>query len=252
MPAVMSHLRPHRSDSAPGEHLPGSPDCRIQRDQDADAGDAESGGGEQDRVLAPREAVVEVVDEPGLAGSREGLFVEAGEGEDLPAGQPVVVAAVAGGVGGGLVPGMVVGFADKHGGQAEAEGGEGEAEQERCRAQAVLGGQSAGRCRGGGDGEIAGGLVESHGQAAAGRSNEVDLHDDGGGPGQALVDAEQDVGGDDPPPRGCPDQQQRDRQADQPPGNEDGFAAVPVRQGTGGQVRRGLGDAERDDNSARR
>ena len=152
----------------------------------------------------------------------------------------------------GLVPGVVAGLADEHGGQSEAEGGEGDAEQERRGAQPVLGGQPAGGQGGGGDGEVAGGLVEAHGQAAAGRADEVDLHDDGGGPGQALVDAEQDVGGDDPAPGRRPDQQQRHGQADQPAGDQDGFAAVPVGQGAGGEVGQGLGDAERDDEGQRR
>src|SRR6266542_4258245 len=88
---------------------------------------------------------------------------------------------------------------------AEAEGGVGEGEHERCRPQPVLRGEGAGGGGGAGDGEVAGGLVETHGQAAAVRAGEVDFHDDGGGPGQALVDAEQDVGGDDPGPRRRPD-----------------------------------------------
>ena len=74
--------------------------------------------------------------------------------------------------------------------------------------------------------------------------DQVDLHDDGGGPGQALVDAEQHVGGDDPSPGRGPDQQQRHGKADQPARDEDGFAAEAVGQGAGEVVGGGLGDAE--------
>ena len=131
--------------------------------------------------------------------------------------------------------------------------GRGRGRRRRCRAGTARGAartsaaSAAGGQGGGGDGEVAGGLVEAHGQAAAGRADEVDLHDDGGGPGQALVDAEQDVGGDDPAPGRCPDQHERDGQADQPAGDQDGFAAVAVGQGAGEEVGDGLGDAERDD-----
>jgi hypothetical protein len=48
------------------------------------------------------------------------------------------------------------------------------------------------------------------------------------GPGQALVDAEQHVGGDDPAPVRCPDQQEWYGQAKEPAGDEDGLAAVAV------------------------
>ena len=52
----------------------------------------------------------------------------------------------------GFVPGVVAGFADGQGGQAEAERGEGEAEVERRGPQPVAGGEVAGGQRGDGDG----------------------------------------------------------------------------------------------------
>jgi hypothetical protein len=111
----------------------------------------------------------------------------------------------------------------------------------------VFGRDPAGGERGDGDGAVAGGLVEAHGEAAACGADEVDLHDDGGRPGEPLVDAEQDVGEHHPAPRGRPHQQERDGDADEPAGDQHGLAAVPVREGAGEEVGGGLDDAERGD-----
>ena len=54
------------------------------------------------------------------------------------------------------------------------------------------------------------------------------------------------------PQRRRPDQQQRDGHADDPAGDEDGLAAVAVRQGAGEEVGRRLHRAERDDERERR
>ena len=132
-------------------------------------------------------------------------------------------------------------------GQAEAERRVGEAEVERRGAQAVFGGDPARREGGDGDGPVAGGLVEAHREPAACRADEVDLHDHGGRPGEPLVDAEQDVGEHHPTPRRGPHQQQRDRDADDPAGDQHGFAAVAVREGAGEEVGGCLDDAERGD-----
>ena len=56
------------------------------------------------------------------------------------------------------------------------------------------------RKRGDADGEIAGELVEADREAPRLRPDEIDLHDHRHRPGEALVDAEQHVGGDDPAP----------------------------------------------------
>ena len=150
----------------------------------------------------------------------------------------------AGGAGAGFVVGVAAGFPDEERGQAQAERGVGQGEQERGRAQPIVGGEGAGGGGGTGDGEVAGGFVEAHGQAAAVRAGEVDLHDDGGGPGQALVDAEQHVSGDDPTPRRRPNNHQRYGDADEPTGEQDRFAAVAVGQGAGEEVGDGFGGAE--------
>ena len=113
---------------------------------------------------------------------------------------------VSGGVGvvvvvvGGFQLGVAAGFADEHRAQAEGDQRIGQAEQERCGAQSVVGGEVAGQQRGERDRAVAGGFVETHGQAALAGSDEVDLHDDGGRPGQALIDAQQHVGRDHPSP----------------------------------------------------
>jgi len=190
-----------------GGQLADAPHRRIQRHQHADAAHAQAGGGEQYRVQAPGQAVVEVVDQPGLAGRRQRPLPQRCQREDLPPGEPDVRV----GVDASLVPGMLPGLADEHSGQSQAEGGVRQSEQERRRPQPVRRGQGAGRQAGRREGQVAGGLVETHGQTAPVRADQVDLHDDGGGPGQALVDAQQDVRGDDPTPRGRPDQQQRHR-----------------------------------------
>jgi hypothetical protein len=101
-------------------------------------------------------------------------------------------------------------------------------------------------------GAVAGGLVQPHRQPAPARPDEIDLHDDGGGPGQPLADAEQHIRGDDPTPTKGPDEQQRHGERDQPAGDQDGFAAVPVRPGACQVVGDGLRDAEGEDESERR
>jgi hypothetical protein len=94
---------------------------------------------------------------------------------------------------------------------------------------------------------VAGGFVKTHRQAAAMRSDQVNLHDDGRGPGQALVDAEQHVREDDPIPGGTPDEQRGHRESDQPARDQHGLAAVAIRHGSGEEVGDGLGGAEGHD-----
>lgn len=51
---------------AAGDELPEAPHCGVEGCEDADAGHRQSGGGEVQRKQPPGEAVVEVVDQPGL------------------------------------------------------------------------------------------------------------------------------------------------------------------------------------------
>jgi hypothetical protein len=86
----------------------------------------------------------------------------------------------------------------------------------------------AGEECGGRDAEVAGRLVQAECEPAPPRPGEIDLHHHGHRPGEPLVDAEQQVGGDDEPPRwGNPDQQ-RHWQRHQPADHEQPFAPDPI------------------------
>ena len=125
-----------------------------------------------------------------MAARRERAFAEARQDQHLAGGQPLVERVVGRDVVGGFVPGMAAGFADEQGGQPEAETRERDAEEERLGAQpVVLGDEPGGEC-GDRDRAVARGLVQTHGEPAPCGADEVDLHDDGGGPGEPLVDAE--------------------------------------------------------------
>jgi len=89
----------------------------------------------------------------------------------------------------------------------EPEAGDCQSEQERRWPQTGLGRDETGGQGGQGDGNVAGCLVEAHRQAAAGGADEIDLHDHRARPGQALVEAEEDVGDEHPAPVGRPDQE---------------------------------------------
>ena len=90
---------------------------------------------------------------------------------------------------GGFQLGVTAGLADEHRAQAEGDQRVGQAEQEGRGPQTIVGGEVAGQDSGQRHGAVAGGFVESHGQAALPGADEVDLHDHGGRPGQALIDA---------------------------------------------------------------
>src|SRR5664279_745555 len=68
MPVMMKGLRPYRSDRAPVTSCPRPQTAGYSAGEDADLGDGDPGGGEEHREQPPGQAVVEVVDQPGLAG----------------------------------------------------------------------------------------------------------------------------------------------------------------------------------------
>ena len=123
------------------------------------------------------------------------------------------------------------------------------------RARREAGGKRARRERGRGDAEVAGGLVQPERETASARPGEIDLHHDGHRPGEPLVDAEQQVGGDDEPPGRREPDQQRHRQRDQPADHKQSLAADPFREVAGGEVGQRLrgaeGDHEGEDRRAR-
>ena len=108
-------------------------------------------------------------------------------------------------------------------------------------------GESAGGESGGCDAQVTGRLVQPERQAAAPGPGQVDLHHDGHRPGEPLVDAEQQVGADDVPPRGGKANEERDRQRHQPADHQQALTADPFREVAGGEVGKCLRSAERDD-----
>ena len=110
----------------------------------------------------------------------------------------------------GFVAGVAAGLAHEQRGEREAETGEGDAQEERFWSQSCLLGDEAGGEGGERDGAVPRGLVEAHGEATPFGADEVDLHDDRGRPGQALVHPEEDVGEDHPAPCGREDQDEGD------------------------------------------
>jgi hypothetical protein len=145
------------------------------------------------------------------------------------------------------VPGVAARFADEENREDESRDREDDAEIERFRSQPVGGGDGTGRESRAGKREVAGGLVESHREPAPCRADEVDLHDDRRRPAESLVDPEEDVGEDDPfPGRGKHDHK-RDRQADEPTGDQDLLAPNPVGEAPGEEVRQRLDETEGDD-----
>ena len=124
-------------------------------------------------------------------------------------------------------------------------------EEERRRAEAGRLGDQPGQEGDDGHGEVARRLVQPEGKAPVPRTDEVDLHQHGRRPGQALVDPEQDVGRDDPTPVGRQDQQERDGQTDEPAGDQDRLPPDAIRQRSGDEVGDRLGQAERDEERER-
>ena len=140
------------------------------------------------------------------------------------------------------------------GGVAHEQDGKREGEQRDASAGAhehvtgrELARQPATGSRGHGDAAIARGLVEPEREAPPVRADEVDLHHDGHGPGEALVDAEQDVGGHDPAPARGDGDQEGNRQRDRPTGDQEPAAAESLRERAGAEVRQRLGEPEGDD-----
>jgi len=70
------------------------------------------------------------------------------------------------------------------------------------RSRRVADGKKAGGEGGRRNAEVAGGFVEAEREPAPARAGQVDLHDHGHRPGEPLIDAQQQVGGDDEPPGG--------------------------------------------------
>jgi hypothetical protein len=136
-----------------------------------------------------------------------------------------------------------VGGGVAHEEDGDQEGGDGDdgADDDEHVAGRELGGEPASQPGGQRDAAVAGRFVETEGQAAPARSDEVDLHDDGHGPGQPLVDAEQDVRGHDPAPAGRHGDQDWDREGKRPAGYQQPPPAGALRERPGAEVGERLG-----------
>jgi hypothetical protein len=152
---------------------------------------------------------------------------------------------------------MALRLADEDEREHQAGDGEANPRQERLRTQLVSRGEVAGRDSGKRNGPIAGGFVQSHRQATSRRSHQVDLHNDGRGPAEPLVDAEQQVGEDDPAPARSADDEQRDGQPDEPAGDEPAgdehrLAADTIAEAAREEIRQRLNAAKAHDEGEHR
>ena len=192
----------------------------------------------------PGQSVVQVIDQARLrAGAKRGDAIgRIGKGVAHPrsAGAHVVVSSLLeGDVGGGIAH-------EDHGDQQGDQRDRRPADDQHITGDQV-GGEPAADGGSESDAAVAGGLVEAERQAAALGPNQVDLHHHRHRPGEALVDAEEEVGGDDPGPGRCDADQQRDGQGDRPAGDQQTAPAYPLGKRPGPEIGERLGEAERDD-----
>ena len=213
MPAAISGLRPVWSESQPVSELPDAPDGGIDGGDDGDLAHARAVRSEVERREAPGERVVEVVDEPGLGAGAQHRIAHrrAPEGAPEPARARAGVAALLCSC---ATCAPVSRTAKTLTSSPATTISAGTDPDDRARREARC--EHAGREGRGGDAEVAGRLVQTEREPAPLRPGQVDLHHDGHRPGEALVDAEQEVRGDDEPPGRCERDQQRDRQGDEP------------------------------------
>ena len=124
-------------------------------------------------------------------------------------------------------------------------------EVERLRPEAVYRGEVAGRQGRQPDREVPANSLRPTARPRPARPHEVDLHDDRHGPREALVDPEQHVGRDDPPPRGGSMIMNGTGTPTTQPATSTFFLPDAIRQGARYQVGARLdhpeGDDERED-----
>ena len=95
--------------------------------------------------------------------------------------------------------------------------------------------------------DVARRLVQAERQPAPRRTHQIDLHHHGHRPCKALVDAEEQVGDDDPVPRRREADQQRHGQRQRPADDQHPPARVPLGKAAGEEVRDRLAEAEGED-----
>ena len=228
-----------------GGDLRDAPHARIHGRHEPDLGDARTVRGEEQRDESPGEPVVEVVDEARLRARAKrghavrGLRERGAQSRWRGGGAGVLVCLLKRDVRGGV--------ADEQHRQQEGDHGDHGAGDHEDIAGGELCGEQAADPGGERDAAVAGGLIEAECKSAAARADEVDLHDDRHGPGKALIDAEQRVGGNDPTPARRDADQQRDGQRGGPPRDQQASASRPLRERSGRQIGECLDEPERDD-----
>ena len=203
-----------------------------------------AGGRKEQRKQPPCHAVIEIIDEPCLADRRQ---ITIGEGR---AQEHLALARQLARRGSGqrsFVIGMMRRLANQQDRQQQPAHDEADAEIKRLRPQSPDAGGIAGRERRSRHREIPCKLVQAHRQSAALRPREIDLHDHGRGPGEALADAEQQIGKQNPGPGRRPHQDEWHGHRNEPARDEDQLAADSVRQMPRKIIGERLADAEDDD-----
>src|SRR6516164_3763225 len=150
---------------------------------------------------------------------------------------------------------MLASVAHQQDGKCETKDRVTDAEIEWCGSQAVMGGNVAGEKSRHAYGKVAGKFIEAHSQTARFGADQIYLHDDGHGPRESLIDAEQRVGGNNPFPTWCPHHHKRHWQSEQPTDNEHALAAPNVGKMARHKIGNRLDDTEanneRDDQRRR-
>jgi hypothetical protein len=147
----------------------------------------------------------------------------------------------------GLQRGVPAGLSHEYEREAEARRYRADAQVEGLRTETESLRDDPGRQRRESHREVAGELVQAHGEPALSRPDQVDLHDHRRGPGQPLVDPKEHVGDHDPRPGRRPDHEQGDRHGGEPSRHENGLASVVVAQTAGAEVGQRLHHAEGSD-----
>ena len=150
---------------------------------------------------------------------------------------------------------MVSGIADEQNREQRAGKRVSDAEINRHGSQSVQGCEIASEERRRPDRDIAGEFIQSDSKTSQFRPDQIDLHDDRHRPGEALIDAKQGVGCDDPFPARRPDEHDGDGQTEQPAEDQHVFAAPGIGKLPGDEIGKRLDDAEardkRDDERCR-
>jgi hypothetical protein len=195
--------------------------------------------GQIQRGHAPDHPVLEVRRQPGLVGCEEGAIPEARPHEDAQKGTGSPA----------RVDGASMrrpGFVDE-GGERQPGQGQEDAGQKGCLPAAEGLGEISRGCGREGNAPVPRPLVQRRGEAAIFAAGEVDLEHNRHRPAEPLLHPEKDVCTDHPAPPGCQDKDDRDRDADEPPGREHAPSPETVREPAGCQVGQHLGRAEGDE-----